>query len=317
MEHGYYQWIPYLLLLKAFIFFLPHLLWSQWEGGKMKSILNGIPKTDGKSDEDQRSDAEKKEDVAKNVAYYINSDEAGHLSYGYGYLASQVLAFLVVLFVFWFTNEFFNGHYIEFGSEWISATFDSSKPSSEVLKRLFPIITTCHFAHFGKAGDVQPHYPICAMAPNAFSEKIFIFLWFWYVFLAIVAALNLISLIGMLLKSKKVRDAYLSRALWSRQVKKCLTEKQLEKRISKLDFGQFLFLYFLGRNSHHVDIDLYSQVLENLSGGTPRGSISTLPARDEPKGSHDHGNCPTLVKGGPDHPYPTKELRDVNNDEIN
>ena len=273
----------------------------------MKSILNGIPRTDGKDpDKDLRSDDEKKEDVAKNVAYYINSDEAGHLSYGYGYLASQVLAFLVVLFVFWFTNEFFNGHYIEFGSEWISATFDSRKPSSEVLKRLFPILTTCHFRHFGKAGNKQSHHPLCAMAPNAFSEKIFVFLWFWYVFLAIVAALNLISLMGMLLKYKKFRDAYLSRALWSRQVKKILTEKQLEKRISKLDFGQFLFLYFLGRNPQHVDIDLYGQVLENLSGGTPRGSTKTLPLPDL-----DHGNCHELVKRAPDHPYPTKELHEV------
>ena len=114
---------------------------------------------------------------------------------------------------------------------------------------------------------------------------------------------------GMLLKYKKVRDAYLSRALWSRQVKKCLTEKQLEKRISKLDFGQFLFLYFLGRNSQHVDIDLYSQVLENLSGGTLRGSTKTLSSPDL-----DHGNCHELVKRAPDHPYPTKELHDETRD---
>ena len=121
-----------------------------------------------------------------------------------------------------------------------------------------------------------------------------------------MAALNLISLMGMLLKYKKFRDAYLSRALWSRQVKKILTEKQLEKRISKLDFGQFLFLYFLGRNPQHVDIDLYGQVLENLSGGTPRGSTKTLPLPDL-----DHGNCHELVKRAPDHPYPTKELHEV------
>ena len=81
-EHSYYQWIPYYLILLAFLFWIPKIIWDKFEDGKMKSITDGVTSC-GASDE--KIDA-----VAESIKKYINSENAGHLRYGFGYLLTCV-----------------------------------------------------------------------------------------------------------------------------------------------------------------------------------------------------------------------------------
>ena len=80
--HSYYQWIPYYLIFLAFLFWIPKLVWDMFEDGKMKSITNGVT-TGGASDE-------KIDDIGEAIKKYINSENAGHLRYGFGYLLTCV-----------------------------------------------------------------------------------------------------------------------------------------------------------------------------------------------------------------------------------
>lgn len=40
--HAYYQWVPFVLFAQAIAFYLPHLFWRTWEGGKIKSLVIGL-----------------------------------------------------------------------------------------------------------------------------------------------------------------------------------------------------------------------------------------------------------------------------------
>lgn len=40
--HAYYQWVPFVLFAQAISFYLPHLFWRSWEGGKIKSLVIGL-----------------------------------------------------------------------------------------------------------------------------------------------------------------------------------------------------------------------------------------------------------------------------------
>lgn len=41
-HHAYYQWVPFVLFTQAIFFYLPHLLWRSWEGGKIKKLVDGL-----------------------------------------------------------------------------------------------------------------------------------------------------------------------------------------------------------------------------------------------------------------------------------
>lgn len=41
-HHAYYQWVPFVLFAQAISFYLPHLFWRSWEGGKIKKLVEGL-----------------------------------------------------------------------------------------------------------------------------------------------------------------------------------------------------------------------------------------------------------------------------------
>lgn len=42
--HAYYQWVPFVLLLQAIMFYIPRYLWKNMEGGLFTTILAGLDK---------------------------------------------------------------------------------------------------------------------------------------------------------------------------------------------------------------------------------------------------------------------------------
>ena len=87
-----------------------------------------------------------------------------------------------------------------------------------VLYKTFPRMTKCNFYKYGTAGKPTEQNYLCVLAPNIISEKIFTFLWFWYVVLGIITAVNLFLVVSMAAKSIKIRNFYLNRAAWTRKV---------------------------------------------------------------------------------------------------
>lgn len=40
--HAYYQWVPFALFAQAISFYMPHLFWRTWEGGRIKNLVFGL-----------------------------------------------------------------------------------------------------------------------------------------------------------------------------------------------------------------------------------------------------------------------------------
>ena len=53
-------------------------------------------------------------------------------------------------------------------------------------------VTKCTFHKFGPSGTVMKFDGICVLPLNIINEKIYVFLWFWFVFLAIVTKIQLV-----------------------------------------------------------------------------------------------------------------------------
>ncbi|CAB4060134.1 inx [Lepeophtheirus salmonis] len=164
-----------------------------------------------------------------------NDEYMGHIRYGWGYVFAQTLNFLNVIGAFLFTDYFFHGQFKNLGRAWLM----NSNKSNDVLLALFPRMTTCIFEQYGSGGVVR-----AKTISGSFR------------------GINLLLVLFMSLKSMRVRNLYMMRAvLNSRKVTKwgnANAEKELNQSIRKMSLGQFLFLYLLGRN---VDRPTYESIV--------------------------------------------------------
>jgi len=122
---------------------------------------------------------------------------------------------------------------------------------TDIMSRVFPIITKCTFHKYGPTGTIQTFDGMCLLPQNILNEKMFVFLWFWFWFIAIISILNIVYRILIitipffrlvLLKSRTDR--------FSHNKLKSLTQKfwigdwfvfyQLSKNISTPNFKDLL-----------------------------------------------------------------------------
>ena len=60
------------------------------------------------------------------------------------------------------------------------------------MSRIFPKMTKCIFHKYGGSGTIQRFDALCVLSMNIVNEKIYIFLWFWFIILAVITGINLI-----------------------------------------------------------------------------------------------------------------------------
>lgn len=101
----------------------------------------------------------------------------------------EYLNIINLLTQIYFTNRFLGGHFYRLGFDFIRDDFTGIM---DVLDEVFPKVTKCHFYKYGASGTIQKIDALCVMALNVINEKIFVFLWFWYILLAVVSTLAIL-----------------------------------------------------------------------------------------------------------------------------
>ena len=64
---AYYQWVPFMLFLQGCMFYIPHVIYKNFEGGRVKGYIDGLQ--NWVLDNNERSD--KEHELAKNVVENI------------------------------------------------------------------------------------------------------------------------------------------------------------------------------------------------------------------------------------------------------
>ena len=73
-------------------------------------------------------------------------------------------------------------------------SFVDMEPEDRVdpMSRVFPKMTKCIFHKYGGSGTIQRFDALCVLGMNILNEKIYIFLWFWFIALSVITAGNLV-----------------------------------------------------------------------------------------------------------------------------
>ena len=102
------------------------------------------------------------------------------------YMFSKCLYILNVCGQFVLLNYFLTSNYYVFGYELVMRY---SLASDWVTSERFPRVTMCDFK-VRTLTSVNHHTVQCVLPINLFNEKVYIFVWFWYVFVAFLTFLS-------------------------------------------------------------------------------------------------------------------------------
>ncbi|XP_055908714.1 innexin inx3 [Eupeodes corollae] len=245
--HSYYQWVPFVLFFQGLMFYVPHWIWKNLEDGKMRMITEGlrgmitIP-------EDYR-----KERQNRIVQYFIDSLNS-HNGYSFGYFFCECLNFVNVILNIFMVDKFLGGAFMTYGTEVIKFSNMNQENRYDPMIEIFPRLTKCTFHKYGPGGSPQKHDTLCVLALNILNEKIYIFLWFWFIILSVISAAALLYSF-VLISMPTTRETVLKRRYRDG------TGKEIEGLVRSIDIGDFLILHFLGQN---LNTKSYTDMLQDL-----------------------------------------------------
>lgn len=120
--------------------------------------------------------------------------------------------------------------------------------------RIFPTLAKCDFYNFGHSGSMQKRDGLCILPLNILNEKLFAFLWLWYMFLLIVTIFNVMY--RLFLYSCKSYRHYL---LMARA--RTITSDRIKVVTKNGKIGEWFILYKISNNCNPI---IFTDILEQL-----------------------------------------------------
>ncbi|CAG0922235.1 unnamed protein product [Notodromas monacha] len=258
--HAYYQWVPFFLFLQALLFYGPHYIWRLVDNGKMKCIVQGLDSTSMILKEEERK---KKEKI---LGDYFIQNLHGHNSWSFKFVFCEILNFVNVIGNIYFTDKFLGYQFTTYGSEAVSFLRQPLESRVDPMVKVFPRVTKCTFHMYGPSGSIQQHDALCVLALNIINEKIFLFIWFWFVILAVITGLQLVHRFATL-GSPLFRHSLLSRRA------RFNTKSEVDAVIRKCQFGDWFLLSSLDRNLNSF---VFSEFMSDLALELDTGSSNNM-----------------------------------------
>merc|ERR1712180_410993 len=247
--HKYYQWVCFTLFFQAILFYIPRYLWKLWEAGKMKMLAAGlnVPIVDT---------VIKKDRLSVLLAYFHNTSGSDkHTWYAARFFFCEFLNLVNVIGQIYFVDFFLDGEFTTYGSDVWGMMEEEFEERTDPMAMVFPKMAKCTFHKYGPTGTIQRHDGLCILPVNIINEKIYFFLWFWLVGLAIITgAQQVYRLITVLVPGLQVtRMKSLARAVPEHKI------RELSKRTST---GDWFLLSQMGKN---MDSLMFRDFLDQLA----------------------------------------------------
>ncbi|XP_073817704.1 innexin 3 [Musca autumnalis] len=253
--HSYYQWVPFVLFFQGLMFYVPHWIWKNMEDGKMRMITDGL-RGMVSIPEDYRKDRQNR------IIKYLMDSLNSHAGYSFAYFFCEALNFVNVIVNIFLVDKFLGGAFMTYGTDVIKFSNMDQNERFDPMIEVFPRLTKCTFHKVGPSGSVQKHDTLCVLALNILNEKIYIFLWFWFIILSVITGISLVYSF-MVVTMPTTRETIIKRSYRSGQ------SKEISSLVRRLDIGDFLLLHFVGQN---VNTKSYSEMVQELCNllGTSR-----------------------------------------------
>lgn len=281
--HSYYQWVWFVLCVQALFFYTPHFIWKSVENDRISHLLLDL-------DQHILTDKKRRERCQTLVKYLVTTAGThGSLFWTFSFL--EVINLINVIVQIFVMNTLIGGNFLSIGTSFIYSKTSGPNDdpvTSNPLIRVFPRMTKCSFRKMGSSGDVEQHDALCLLSVNHVHEKVFIILWFWFLFLAISSILAIICR-AMVLFSKDCRIIVLQTR------GRLVAHSVLEQIVSRTSVGDWFLLLLLAKNMDGFNLktlaeDYFREIRRHCSLSDDLTQETSLMS-DESKTCADVCNC--------------------------
>ncbi|XP_039753949.1 innexin inx2-like [Pararge aegeria] len=255
IKHTYYQWVCFVLLGQAAMFYTPRYLWKIWEGGRLKALASELDSPMVPKDWSECKRAEL-------VSYLTYTNLYTHNMYALRYAFCEILNLVNVVGQIFLLDLFLGGAFRNYGAAVAAFTHIPKVPNNFLdyelvnpMDQYFPKLTKCWFRSYGPSGSMQHKDRLCVLPLNIVNEKIFVFLWFWLIFLALLSALAVLFRI-LVISMPPLRTVMIMGQL--RFVKR----RVISRIVRHFSFGDWFILYLLGKNMNPL---IYKDLIIEVS----------------------------------------------------
>lgn len=154
-----------------------------------------------------------------------------------------------------------------FGIQVIEFINSDQEDRVDPMIQIFPRMTKCTFYKYGVSGELEKHDAMCILPLNVVNEKIYVFLWFWFIILAVLTFITVVYRV-IIIFSPRMR-VYLLRMRYA-----LIRKDAIDLIVRRSKMGDWFLFYMLGEN---VDSVIFRDVMQELANKLARHNFSHIP----------------------------------------
>jgi len=275
---AYYQWVPFVLFLQGIMFYMPHIVYKTVEEGKIKNLIGGLARF--------QLNKETRDEGIGTLAKYIVDTLGENNGWSVRTFLGHLLYLVNVIGQIFFTDCFLGYEFSTYGVSAASFVETEEEGRTNPMSKVFPRVTKCTFHKYGPSGNIQRHDAQCVLPINILNEKIYVFLWFWFIILTILTIMDILHHFG-LMWFDGAREMILRRKLRTSPKHKL---KKLNIDIGficrQLSYGDWMVCYHLIKNMDSVTyaewLHAFTESLQDREEKKmPRDKPETYPLMDQ------------------------------------
>ncbi|XP_068155269.1 innexin inx6 [Drosophila tropicalis] len=243
----YYQWVFMILLFQSLLFYFPSYLWKVWEGQRMEQLCCEV------------SDAIILDDIYRTrlqmLTKYFRAHFAPiHCCYSIKYAFCEFLNLTISILNFWLMDVIFNGFWYKYIHALAAIPVYDWNLWNVMTSRVFPKVAKCEMFVYGPSGTPNVLDILCVLPLNILNEKIFAVLYVWFLFIAMLAGINILYRL-LLICCSELRLQLLRTHL------RGMPKQHVRQVLAKCGYGDWFVLMNVGIN---VNPTLFRELLDQL-----------------------------------------------------
>nr|ACO15764.1 Innexin shaking-B [Caligus clemensi] len=257
---NYYQWIPFILFFQGVLCYFPYNYWKLSESGKVAELLK-ILKTDQESPNNTGS-LYYRGSAFLNIGSLAKSlvlKRGSHCAYALKYLLAQFLCVASLAIQLYAMDFLMGGNFLTMGTKllYIQTDEDIKDFDKNPLLKIFPRLIRCWFeSKIGMSGTPERYPALCILPVNVFNEKVFVFMWFWFIILLTTGLFYLLwTVITVACSLPRIFILRFS-------VSSSNSSYAFDRLVQMSDFGDWFLLRLIRRN---IDSTTFTMLMDDLA----------------------------------------------------